>query len=248
LFSVTDIESFLFIDIETAHGSKNYEDLSPILQKHWAKKAQLFNKINSEEMEKMPNDLAYYSKAAIFAEFNRVVCVSLAYINFNGEKPQGKFKTYFDVEESKLLYEVKSVIEQIYQKRAAVGKQTKLCGHNIREFDVPVLGRRMLIHGIPLPYHLQIQGKKPWEIALVDTMELWKFGDYKSFTSLELLAELFGIDSPKIEMSGEDVSRIFWHEDNKLPIIKYCEADVLTVMQLILRMSNMNLIETETNQ
>lgn len=110
-----------------------------------------------------------------------------------------------------------------------------LCAHNGKEFDFPYICRRMLIHGIMLPEILNIAGKKPWETSFLDTMELWKFGDYKNFTSLELLAGVFGIPTPKDDIKGEDVKRVYYEENNLERIAVYCRKDVITIVQLFLK-------------
>jgi DNA polymerase elongation subunit (family B) len=120
-----------------------------------------------------------------------------------------------------------------------------LCGHNAKEFDFPYISRRMIIHGIALPPQLDLFGKKPWEVPHIDTMELWKFGDYKSFTPLNLLAYILGIPSPKDDIDGSQVGNVYWQEKNLERIVTYCQKDVVTVMQILLRLKNESLLQTE---
>ena len=120
-----------------------------------------------------------------------------------------------------------------------------LCAHNGKEFDFPFLARRILVNELPLPAILDSAGKKPWETQYLDTMELWKFGDYKHYTSLELLAALFGIPTPKDDINGADIHRVYW-EDHDLERIRiYCQKDVLTIARLFLKFQQQPGIEDE---
>ena len=124
-------------------------------------------------------------------------------------------------------------------------KEDVLCAHNGKEFDFPYLCRRMLVNGIKIPKILQIMGKKPWEINHIDTLEFWKFGDYKHYTSLELLTEIFGIPSPKDDIKGSDVARVYWEEKDLNRIAKYCQKDVLALVQLFLRFKGESLLKED---
>ena len=121
-------------------------------------------------------------------------------------------------------------------------KSQLLCAHNGKEFDFPYIARRMIIHGIELPQLLQIAGKKPWEIQHLDTLQLWKFGDYKHYTSLKLLAEILGIPSPKDDIDGSQVAHVYYKEKNLPRIVTYCEKDVITIAQVLLRFCNKPLL------
>ena len=129
-----------------------------------------------------------------------------------------------------------------------LNKQSKnlhLCAHNGKEFDFPYLCRRLLINGLPVPSHLQIAGKKPWEINHLDTMELWKFGDYKSHTSLNLLAAIFDLPTPKNDLDGSKVKDVYYQDKDLNRIAKYCENDVVTTAQILLRYKGLPVIPQE---
>jgi uncharacterized protein YprB with RNaseH-like and TPR domain len=123
-----------------------------------------------------------------------------------------------------------------------------LCAHNGKEFDYPYLIRRILINGLEVPSILNLSGKKPWEVNHIDTMELWKFGDYKHYTSLELLATVFGISSPKDDINGSDVGRVYWQENDLQRIVKYCQKDVVTIVNLLLRFKGKPMMGEESIQ
>lgn len=227
-----DIEKVLFLDIETVSAVYHYDDLLEETRKLWSQKMQF----QSDRDGKTPEDL--YEKAAIFAEFGKVVCVSCGFfVQKHGER-QLRIKSFAGKDEKKLLQEFSNLLDAHFHTN-----EHRLCAHNGKEFDFPYLCRRMLIHGIQLPGALDIQGKKPWEINHLDTMEMWKFGDYKNFTSLSLLTHVFGIPTPKDDISGADVSRVFWEEDDLDRIIVYCQKDVVALAQVFLKYRREALIE-----
>jgi uncharacterized protein YprB with RNaseH-like and TPR domain len=208
------LEKILFLDIETAPVTYQYKDLSKQTKALWDKK-WLYNESESTEER--------YKKAGIYAEFAKVVCISMG--NFHN----GKFyvKSFASEDEKHLLELVIEHLNKFYSS-----DDSNLCAHNGKEFDFPFLCRRMLINKMKLPKILNISGKKPWEVKLLDTMEMWKFGDYKSYTSLDLLAHIFHIPSPKGEIDGSDVARVFW-EDKDLELLKtYCGKDVITLASI----------------
>lgn len=233
MFSQSILENILFLDIETVCMAQNYEQLPAHMQRLWDKKAARYQK---NETDKTAAEL-FFEKAGIHAEFGKIVCISCGYLTFENYVPSIKLKSFCGANEVDLL---KSFGEML-DKYMAKGNRN-LCAHNGKEFDFPYLGRRFIINQLPIPESLQIQGKKPWEVNFIDTMELWKFGDYKAYTSLELLATIFGIESPKDDIDGSQVAHVFWRERAYDRIQKYCEKDVKTTAQVLLRMSLLPLI------
>ena len=192
-------------------------------------------------MSRTPPSHLYQSRAAIFAEFGKVVCISCGFIRYQDDKPHFKLKSFSGNDEQRLLADFAAMLNPFTQK-----SERTLCAHNGKEFDFPYLGRRYLINGLPLPAILgEMQSKKPWEVRLLDTMQLWKFGDYKSFTSLDLLCAVFGVPSPKDDIDGSQVGRVFWVEQDYARIARYCERDVVATAQVLLRMCGENMMEAE---
>ncbi len=218
-----ELDKILFLDIETVPAVYRYADLDPDLQELWNKKAKSFR---SEELT--PEES--YEKAGIYAEFGKIVCISAGFIH---EDEQGvrnfRMSSFYGDDEKALLSEFAALLNRSFH-----GPAHLLCGHNAKEFDFPYLARRMLLNQVELPALLDIAGKKPWEVAHLDTLELWKFGDRKNYTSLDLLARIFGIPTPKEDIDGSEVSRVYWEENDLERIVSYCQRDVLTVAQLLL--------------
>jgi 3'-5' exonuclease len=235
MFTRNQLEQILFLDIETASVAPSYEELPEAMQGLWARKAELLRERTDE-----PHTAAdlYRNRAAIFAEFGKVVCVSCGVLRFQGDQPTIKLKSFYGTDEKAILADLSAMMNPFLSK-----PERNLCAHNGKEFDFPYLGRRYLINGLPLPGVLaDMQSKKPWEIKLLDTMQLWKFGDYKSFTSLDLLCAVFDIPSPKEGMDGSQVGRVYWEEGDVARIAAYCERDVVATAQVLLRMSGEGLI------
>jgi len=220
-----NLEDILFLDIETIPEHENFDELDDEKKELWEQKSQYQRKdeISAEE---------FYERAGIWAEFGRIICISVGYFNLKGDKREFRVTT-FHGEEAKLLAEFKNLLNSHFSHPKKL-----LCGHNAKEFDFPYIARRMLIHGIELPYKLNLFGKKPWEIPHLDTMELWKFGDYKHFTSLKLMANVLGIPSPKQDIDGSMVREVYYKEKDLDRIITYCELDVVTTAQVFLRLRN----------
>ena len=228
-------ENVLFLDVETVPNIHLYQDLDEKLQALWDRKAErLSQTINGDEASKTPEKL--YARAGIFSEFGRIICISV------GAFGRGEFriKSFAGHDEKKLLTDFASLLNSRYNRQ-----EHQLCAHNGKEFDFPYIARRMLVHGIKLPNILDLAGKKPWEVSLLDTMELWKFGDYKNFTSLDLLAYIFGIPTPKDDIDGSQVADVYYVEDNLPRIVKYCSKDVLTVAQIFRRFRGESLLTDE---
>ncbi len=223
-------EDILFLDIETVPLVSSYEILDPASQVHWEKKTR---QITSEE--RSPAEA--YERAGIYAEFGKIICISAGFIN--QKNPFGfRLKSFYGDDEKELLSNFSSMVEKFTRNREA-----QLCAHNGKEFDYPYIARRMIINRLVIPDILDNAGKKPWEVKLLDTLDLWKFGDYKSYTSLDLLTTVLGIPSPKDDIDGSMVARIYWEEHDLKRIVKYCEKDVLAVAQVLLRLMNLPVIE-----
>jgi 3'-5' exonuclease len=226
-----NFENILFLDIETVPEVENFTDLSEEKQELFALKTQYQRK---EEIT--PKE--FYDRAGIWAEFGKIVCISVGFFtNFNSTSRAFRVTSFFG-EEVKILQDFKNLLQNHFNK-----PQHLLCGHNGKEFDFPYIARRMIIHEIELPEKLNLFGKKPWEIPHLDTMELWKFGDYKHFTSLKLLTSILRIPSPKDDISGSEVGEVYYKEKNIDRIVTYCEKDTIAVAQLLLRFNNQPLIE-----
>ncbi len=223
-------DDILFLDIETVPQEKSFEDVEETLQELWDKKSKYFRK-----EDESPADV--YQRAGIYAEFGKIVCISVGFIHTVNSVKTFRVKSYAGDDEKKLLSDFANMLNRSRQKF--------LCGHNIKEFDVPFIARRMLINGIKLPESLNIAGKKPWEVNFIDTLDLWKFGDYKHYTSLNLLTNIFGIPSPKDDIDGSEVARVFYEEGDIDRIARYCEKDVLATAQLFLRFKGDDLIDPD---
>jgi 3'-5' exonuclease len=213
------INDILFLDIETVPNSSTLSEMSESMQKHWEKKSAYFRSENETAED-------VYQRAGIYAEFGKIICISVGYI-FN---TSFRVKSFAHDDEKILL---SSFITMIKNWDKAGNKL--LCGHNLTEFDVPYISRRMLVNGLLLPPAFDVAGKKPWEVKHLDTLELWKFGDYKNFTSLALLADLFNIPTPKDDIDGSQVYDVYYKENDLNRIAAYCEKDVLCVANLLLK-------------
>ncbi len=229
-------EQLILIDIETVSQKSDFSELSQEWQALWEEKVawQLTDEISAAEF--------YQKRAAILAEFGKIVCVSVGYFKTEQGALQLRIRSFSNHNELELLQEFVQTLQQIQQARKI---RMWFAGHNIREFDIPYLCRRLIVNSMPLPVWLDFQATKPWEVPLLDTLQLWKFGDYKHFTSLNLLASCLGIVSPKDDINGSQVGEVYW-KLNELPrIVEYCQKDVVTVAQLILRFSNQPFLNPE---
>ncbi|MGB0377145.1 MAG: 3'-5' exonuclease [Flavobacteriaceae bacterium] len=212
----------LFLDIETVPQTEDYGELDAETQSLWDQKsAYQRGEIPPEE---------FYQRAGIWAEFGKIVCISVGY--FVPETSNFRVKS-FHGDEQQLLKDFKSLLESHFS-----GKHHLLCAHNGKEFDFPYIARRMIIHQIKIPSALNLFNKKPWEVPHLDTMQLWRFGDYKNYTSLKLLAHILGIPSPKEDIDGSKVAQVYYEEKNINRIVQYCEKDVVTIAQIFLRYRN----------
>ncbi len=225
------IEEILFLDIETVPQHPDYNQMPESFQLLWDKKAQRIGKENET-----PDEI--YQKAGIYAEFGKIICISVGIVVPKSNGLFFRVKSFAGEDEVLILRDFADMLEKFSAKTGAL-----LCAHNGKEFDFPYISRRMLVNGIKLPNLLDIAGKKPWEVNHLDTMELWKFGDYKHYTSLNLLAYIFNIPTPKDDIDGSQVAEVFYKDKNLERIVTYCEKDVLTVAQLLLRYRNEPIID-----
>jgi 3'-5' exonuclease len=228
-----NLRNVLVLDIETAPQYSSYEQLSPEWKELWKKKMQ-------REIKDGLSPDGLYQRAGIYAEFGKIICICAGYFYDNGGGLCFKVKAFYGDDEKALLEEFSDTLNKSFSTENHL-----LCGHNSKEFDFPYIARRCLVNCVPIPYLLDNGGKKPWEVQLLDTMDLWKFGDFKSYTSLNLLAGVFGIESPKDDIDGSQVWRTYW-EDKDLERIKtYCMKDVVTVAQLLMKFKGMDLLKPE---
>lgn len=223
------LENILFLDLETVPEKANYGELSEEARELWELKTRYQRKeeISGEE---------FYERAGIWAEFGKIICISVGFFQGEGSGRRFRLRSYFG-DEATLLTEFSELLNTHYRSPRKL-----LCAHNGKEFDFPFLARRILIHGLPLPEKLNLFGKKPWEVPHLDTLELWKFGDFKTYTSLKLLAHVLGVPSPKEDMDGSMVRDVYYKENDLDRIVRYCERDVITVAQVFLRFRNENLL------
>lgn len=230
------VHNILFLDIETVPRYASYDRLPEEWKLLWNIKAGYLIRNKEEETVE-----TIYSRAGIYAEFGKIICISCGVIQGNGEQKKISVKSFFGDDEAVLLHEFADTL-----KRWAANEQPRyLCAHNGKEFDFPYLCRRMIINNVPIPALLNMSGKKPWEVNHLDTMELWKFGDFKSYTSLNLMAHVLGIASSKDDIDGSMVGDVYWKENNLGRIVHYCQKDVVTVTQVLLRMLGEPLIREE---
>jgi DNA polymerase elongation subunit (family B) len=224
-------EKILFLDIETVPQTYDFHDLDATTMELFDAKTRFQRKpeVSLEEM--------YQDRAGILAEFGKIVCISVGFVHQKHSGKQMRLKSFYHSDEETLLRQFKQLLDDHYGTGSHV-----LCGHNIKEFDVPYICRRMIINGLSLPDVLNVSGRKPWEINHMDTMEMWKFGDYKAYTSLALLCHVFNIPTPKDDISGADVARVYYEEGNLDRIKTYCEKDVAALIQLFLKMKGEALI------
>ena len=226
------IERILFLDIETVPQFGNWKEISETEQKLWDKKTayQRKDEISAEEF--------YPERAGIMAEFGKIICISVGMVDKNDSL---KITSFSGADEKKLLLEFGEIFNSPRLREVI------LCAHNGKEFDFPWIARRFLANGLQPPVPFQLFGKKPWEIPHIDTMELWKFGDYKSYVSLELLAHIFGIPTPKDDIDGSMVASIYYIEKDLPRIVTYCEKDVLTLSNVFRRMRQEDLLKRSEN-
>jgi predicted PolB exonuclease-like 3'-5' exonuclease len=228
------LTNILFLDIETATEYPTYAQLPAEKKLLWDEKAQSLKQSETDTPEQL------YEKAGLFAEFGKIVCISMGIVYNNSNGRFIKVKSFYGNDERNILIAFADFLHRNFNTA-----EKSLCAHNGKGFDYPYICRRMLINRINLPTVLDIRGKKPWEIQLHDTLEIWKFGDYKGAASLKLLAGVFGIPSPKDDIDGSMVSNVFWVDQNYERIATYCQKDIITLAQVFLCMQNEQLLDME---
>jgi len=227
------LSQFLFLDVETVPEIYRFEDLDETKRKLFEKKVKY--RLNDDTTTE---DL--YEQAGIWAEFGKIIVISVGFF-VKDDGSEFRIKSFASDDEAKLLQDFADLLNTKYFQR----KDLRLCAHNGKEFDFPYIARRMIINRIPLPKQLAVYGKKPWETPFCDTMELWRFGDYKHYTSLELLTHILGIPSPKQDIDGKDVARVYYEEKDLERIKNYCENDVIAIAQVLLRYMGKDLLKDE---
>lgn len=228
------LNNILFLDIETVPKYPSYLDMPDGWKALWNKRADALIKDKEKD-----NPETIYDKAGIYAEFGKIICISCGIITGTGEERKLTLKSFYGEDEITILNDFCGLLNKW------TGYDKVLCAHNGKEFDFPFLIRRIIINGLPIPSLLQMSGKKPWEIPHLDTLEMWKFGDFKSYTSLNLLACTLDIPTPKDDIDGSMVWRVYWHEKDLERIVTYCQKDVVTVVQVYLRLAGEKLIPAE---
>ena len=237
MINLNSVSNIIFLDIETASQFKSHKSMHEAKRKIWSKKADSIrardrNLINDSDAS------LYHKRAAINAEFGRIVCISLGFLSYDPSGWSIKLRSFHGRDETSILAEFKKLIESAAQGASF----THLAGHNIREFDIPYICRRMLANSMGLPAYFDFRQKRPWQIhKLIDTLDLWRFGDFKTYASLETLCDLLAIPSPKSRMDGSEVSDHFWTHETTESIAEYCEKDVVATIMLYLKLHNVDL-------
>jgi uncharacterized protein YprB with RNaseH-like and TPR domain len=225
MFQKIDFGKLLFLDIETVPEKATFDQLTEAEKELYAAKTRY-------QRTEDQSPAAFYERAGIWAEFGKIICISVGFFSLFKKKRNFRIKSFFGTEK-KLLTEFKTLLENHFSKPSQL-----LCAHNGKEFDFPYIARRMIIHGIDLPAKLNLFNKKPWEVPHLDTLHLWRFGDYKHYTSLSLMAYVLGVPTPKDDIDGSQVAQVYYQDGNLERIVNYCEKDVLTVAQVVLRLRN----------
>jgi DNA polymerase elongation subunit (family B) len=228
------VENLFFIDIETVSCSENYELLTDEWKELWTEK------INKALPENTTPEEYYPKRAGVMAEFAKVVCISFGHIKKENGVQQLRVKSYYSENEKEILEKFIDTVCQMQAKNTWC-----FTGHNIKEFDIPFLCRRILINNISIPDCFNFQAMKPWDVPVLDTLHLWRFGDYKHYTSLKLLAATLGVPSPKNDIDGSQVGTVYWADKDLQRIAIYCQKDVATVANIILRFKNLPLLSDE---
>lgn len=226
-----NLEKVLFLDIETVPQFESYGSLNSADKELWDNKVLHLKKTDFDTAESL------YPRAGIYAEFGKIVCISVGWFLVESNKRSFKVKSFYSDDEANLLLKFSELLKSQFNKSSHL-----LCAHNGKEFDFPYLCRRMLLNKIKIPDILNIGGKKPWEVQHLDTMDMWRFGDYKSYTPLKLLTHIFNIPSPKDEIDGSDVWHVYWKEKDLKKIAKYCQKDVVAVVRLLLAFRNESIL------
>ena len=231
MLKTLDLSQVIVLDIETVPQYSCYDHVPPHLQELWEQKTHFQRKPEQSVDE-------FYERAGILAEFGKIICISLGIFSYQNKSYSLRIKSFFGHDEKELL-------NQFFNLMSKQAPNTMFCAHNGKEFDYPYISRRLLINGLEIPSQLDISGKKPWEVNHLDTMEMWKFGDYKHFTSLNLLATILDIPTPKDDIDGSQVRQVYYEEKNLERIVTYCQKDVVTTAHVLLKFKGMDIISAE---
>lgn len=234
------LKEIMFIDIETVPEQPSYHLLSETMQHEWTRKSRTIKLANDADADP---SMLYSEKSGVYSEFAKIVCIGFGSLYLRDGQWEMRLKSLTSDHENILLNDFNSMLIKFLTHYPNM----RFCGHNIKEFDIPFICRRMVINGIKLPECLMLHNKKPWEVTHIDTMELWRFGDHKNFTSLSLLAAILGIPSPKTDLDGSKVASVYWNENDTPRIAKYCLQDVLTSASVYLKLSGINGIDLKPN-
>lgn len=226
------LDHILFLDIETVPETASFSDLDDTKQELFDLKTKYQRKDDFTPEE-------FYDRAGIWAEFGKIICISVGYFTLKSDIRHFRVTSFFG-EEAKILKDFSNLLNNHFNQ-----PQHILCGHNSKEFDFPFIARRLIIHSLPIPQKLNLFGKKPWEVPHLDTLELWKFGDFKHYTSLKLLTNVLGIPSPKDDIDGSEVAQVYYADKDIDRIVTYCEKDVIAVAQILLRLRREDLLIEE---
>lgn len=238
------LSKIMFLDIETVPLTESLSDLPDDLQHLWEEKFRTLQRTSPGKYgSEMSASEAYESNAAIYSEYGRIVCISVGFIFYQNQTMHFRTKSFADEDEKALLKAFSELIDKFF-----TSSEHQFCGHNIKEFDIPFICRRMIIQHLPLPKVLQINSKKPWETNLLDTLDFWKFGDYKNYTSLKLLTAILGIPTPKDDIDGSQVATVYYKENNLKRISTYCEKDVIATAQVWLRLNGLDAFDYDSIQ
>ena len=229
------LDQLLLLDIETTPAAPALEQLSDDMQQLWRDKIAKTAPVSGNE------DTAYADRAGIYAEFGKIVCISAGFFSLENNRYTLRLKSFYDDDESVVLTRFLELINKFYAKHP----RFQFAGHNIKEFDIPFICRRSVIHQLSLPQPLQLHGFKPWEIPMLDTLHLWRFGDFKHYISLKLLTAVMGIDTPKDDIDGSMVAKVYWEQKDLERIAVYCQKDVLAVAQLLLKFKRVPALKEE---
>jgi 3'-5' exonuclease len=233
VISNISLDQLLLLDIETIPLTAAFQELPDNMQALW------LDKIAKTLPETDDGPSAYVDRAGLSAEFGRIVCISVGFFRAEGGRYQLRMKSFYHDDEKVLLNSFLELVNNFYIKNT----NFQFAGHNIREFDIPFICRRSVVHQLSLPLPLQLHGRKPWEMNMLDTMHLWRFGDTRTNISLKLLTAVLGVPSPKDDMDGSKVGKVYWEEQGLERIADYCQKDVLAVAQLLLRLKGVPLMD-----
>jgi len=235
---IMNLEKILFIDVETVPLAEFFDDLPENIQSLWLSKAETIKQRMPDKIsENQSNDEIFFNNAGVYSEFSKIICISAGYFYIKNGESFFRLKSFAGDNEKDILTDFAEMLKKFFKSN-----DNQICGHNIKEFDIPFICRRMLINGIKIPNCINVAGKKPWETNFIDTLELWRFGDYKNYTSLKLLAAVFGIPTPKDDIDGSQVASVYYKEKNLDRIKNYCQKDVLATARLYQRFCSMPMI------